>query len=173
MKQTTCHFKKIIGIDPGKSGGICLIEDDKIMKAYKCPDNIHSMCLLFSDLLKDTSISSTAVYIEKVWARPSDGRVSVFTFAQNYGHWEAIIASNGIVSEYVIPSTWMKHFDVPKGLKKKDRKNHIKDLAKAVSGYGYEYDDYYSGKKYQLQGKVTLATADAIMIARYGIDKAS
>ena len=164
MKQPTCHFKKIIGIDPGKSGGICIIEDNKIMKAYKCPDDTHSMFLLFNDMIQDTSISSVAVFIEKVWARPSDGRVSVFTFAQNYGHWEAIIASKGILPEYVVPSVWMKHFEVPKGLTKKDRKNHIKGLAIKMTSVDNEYS---------LQGKVTLATADAIIIAKYGIDKAS
>jgi hypothetical protein len=58
----------------------------------------------------------------------------------------------------------MKHFEVPKGLKKKDRKNHIKGLAIKMTSVDNEYS---------LQGKVTLATADAIMIAKYGIDKAA
>ena len=171
MKQKNCHFKKIIGIDPGKSGGICVIEDNKRMMAYKCPADVHEMCTLFDNIIKGTDISYLSVYIEKVWARPADGRVSVFTFAQNYGHWEAIVASKGIEPEYVIPSTWMKNFNVPSGLKKQDRKNHIKGLANNIISYCYDYDDYYKGNKYQFRGKVTLATADAIMIARYGIDK--
>ena len=163
MQQENCHSNKIIGIDPGKSGGICLITDNK-MWSEKCPDNPLSMSSLFKDMIHLVPPSPIMVFLEKVWARPSDGRVSVFTFAQNYGQWEGIISSAGIEAEYVIPATWMKHCQVPKALSKQERKNHIKHLAKELI-YRNEYIPY------NWKGVPTLATADAIMIAKYGLDK--
>jgi len=58
----------------------------------------------------------------------------------------------------------MKHFDIQKGLDKKDRKNLIKSMAQ----------DFMESNKYvayQWKGVATLATADAIMLAKYAIDK--
>ena len=122
------------------------------------------MALLYALMLQDTPPSKTVVMIEKVWARPHDGRSSVFTFGQNYGQWEGVIASSNIVPIYVTPSLWMKHLEVPKGLDKKDRKNLIKQMAQDF----IDSNDYIS---YQWKGIATLATADAIMLAKYAIDK--
>ena len=163
MQQENYHSNKIIGIDPGKSGGICMIEENRLW-SEKCPDNPLSMSSLFKDMIKEVSPSSIRVFLEKVWARPSDGRVSVFTFAQNYGQWEGVISSFGIEPEYVIPATWMKHCKVPTGLSKQERKNYIKHLAKELM-YKNEY------MAYCWKGVPTLATADAIMITKYGLDK--
>lgn len=162
MLQNKYSSDKIIGIDPGKSGGICLIHNNEI-RASKCPDTTQGMSDLFSEMVLDSPTTSFKVVIEKVWARPTDGRVSVFTFAQNYGRWEGIIASHGVEAEYVIPVTWMKHFTVPRGLRKQERKNHIKHLSKELL-----FKHQYVPRMWK--GVPTLATADAIMIAKYGVD---
>ena len=47
------HFK-YIGIDPGKSGGVTVIDGDDI-KAYKCPQRTEDMSTLFSLLVGGTS----------------------------------------------------------------------------------------------------------------------
>jgi hypothetical protein len=52
---------------------------------------------------------------------------------------------------FIPPKQWQMHFNVPKKLKKVQRKNWIKDKAKEL----------YPGLK------VTLATSDAILIAKY------
>jgi hypothetical protein len=53
----------------------------------------------------------------------------------------------------VTPQKWMKSIGCPPKLKKQERKNHLKELAK---------------KKYpQLGKKIILATADAMLIADY------
>ena len=153
MTQVKSH-SKYIGIDPGKSGGIVMI-DDKTNKieVKKCPDSVHDMALMFALMIGDTPSSRIIVIIEKVWARPHDGRVSVFTFAQNYGHWEGIIASHEITAHHVTPQVWMKAIGCPPRLSKKDRKNFLKELAK---------------KKYpDISKKLTLATSDAMLIAEY------
>ena len=163
MLQKNYRFKTYIGIDPGKSGGICSIEDNRL-RANKCPDSVQGMAELFKDILQDTSPKDVFLYIEKVWAMPHDGKSSIFTFGQNYGQWEGVIASFNIIPIYVTPSTWMKHHEVQKGLKKQERKNILKQMAQ-------EFIDSNSYISHQWKGVATLATADAIMIAKYAIDK--
>ena len=128
MLQKNYRFKTYIGIDPGKSGGICSIEDNRL-RANKCPDSVQGMAELFKDILQDTSPKDVFLYIEKVWAMPHDGKSSIFTFGQNYGQWEGVIASFNIIPIYVTPSTWMRHHEVQKGLKKQERKNILKQMA--------------------------------------------
>ena len=143
---------KYIGIDPGKSGGIAMIHGD-IIEVKKCPESVKDMALLFALMLQDTPPSKTVVMIEKVWARPHDGRASVFTFAGNYGQWQGIVASHEIDAVYVTPQVWIRAVGCPKKLKKQDRKNYLKALAK---------EKYPHKKK-----RMTLATADAMLIADY------
>ena len=163
MLQKNCHSKTYIGIDPGKSGGICSIEDNRL-RANKCPDSVQGISELFRDILQGTSIKDVFLYIEKVWAMPHDGKSSIFTFGQNYGQWEGVIASFNIIPIYVTPSVWMKHHEVEKGLKKQERKNILKQMAQ-------EFIDSNNYIPYQWKGVATLATADAVMIAKYAIDK--
>jgi len=163
MLQKNYRFKTYIGIDPGKSGGICSIEDNRL-RANKCPDSVQGMAELFKDILQDTSPKDVFLYIEKVWAMPHDGKSSIFTFGQNFGQWEGVIASFNIIPIYVTPSTWMKHHEVQKGLKKQERKNILKQMAQ-------EFINSNNYMSYQWKGIATLATADAIMLAKYAIDK--
>ena len=156
MTQANCHSNKVryIGVDPGKSGGIAVIDEHlEYIEVKKCPASVNDMALLFALTMGDYPPDSVCVMIEKVWARPHDGRVSVFTFAQNYGHWEGIIASHEITAHHVTPQVWMKAIGCPPRLAKKDRKNFLKELAK---------------KKYpDISKKLTLATSDAMLIAEY------
>tara|TARA_R100001443_G_scaffold19829_2_gene31638 strand:- start:592 stop:1089 length:498 start_codon:yes stop_codon:yes gene_type:complete len=163
MKQKNYHSKAFIGIDPGKSGGICCIQDNRLWSS-KCPDSVQGMSELFQRMLKDINTQDITLCIEKVWAMPHDGKSSIFSFGQNYGQWEGVIASSNIVPIYVTPSLWMKHFEIPKGLDKKDRKNLIKQMAQ-------EFINSNNYMSYQWRGVATLATADAIMLAKYAIDK--
>ena len=153
MTQVKSH-SKYIGIDPGKSGGIVMI-DDKTNKieVKKCPDSVHDMALMFALMIGDTPSSRIIVIIEKVWARPHDGRSSIFKFAQNYGQWEGIVNAHEIKPYHVTPQMWMRAMDCPKKLSKKDRKNYLKELAK---------------KKYpDVSKQIILATADAVLLADY------
>ena len=62
MLQKNYRFKTYIGIDPGKSGGICSIEDNRL-RANKCPDSVQGMAELFKDILQDTSPKDVFLYI--------------------------------------------------------------------------------------------------------------
>ena len=139
-----------IGIDPGMSGGICVIED-KFIKAYPCPRNVTDMGILFAMAISVNKTKKVVAYIEKVWARPTDGRASIWKFAENYGTWLGIAGAYEIDLKQVAPQTWMKYFETPK-LEKNRRTRFLKDKAKSM---------------YPELKKVSLKTADAILIATY------
>ena len=148
--MTNSHSKIYIGIDPGKSGGICVI-DGKFIKAYACPDNPTDMGLLFAMAISVNKTKTVVAYIEKVWARPTDGRSSIWKFAENYGMWLGIAGAYEVDLQYVAPQRWIKYFETPK-MEKTKRKRYLRDKAKSM------YPDLK---------KVSLKTADAILIATY------
>ena len=101
------HSKVYIGIDPGKSGGLCVIEND-FVKAYPCPDNMQDMAILFAMAISTNKTKEVVAYIEKVWARPNDAKGSIWKFAENYGTWRGIAGAYEIDLKQVAPQTWMK-----------------------------------------------------------------
>jgi len=152
MKKNYHSNSKIyIGIDPGKSGGICVIEDE-FAKAYPCPYDVRDMALLFAMAISVSETKTVVAYIEKVWARPTDAKGSIWKFAENYGMWKGIAGAYEIDLHEVSPQKWMKYIEVPK-MEKSARKRYLRDKARSM------YPDLK---------KVTLKTADAILIATYG-----
>ena len=148
--KTNSHSEVYVGIDPGKSGAICVIEDDFI-KAIPCPDNIQDMALVFAMSVSVNETKKVVAYIEKVWARPTDAKGSIWKFAENYGVWKGIAGAYEIELIEVSPQKWIKYFETPK-LEKSRRKRYLRDKARSM------YPDIK---------KVTLKTADAILIASY------
>ena len=138
--------KIYIGIDPGKSGGICFISGDDI-RTFKCPSTTHDMT---EELILAKDIGQCTAIVEKVHAFPGQGVTSCFNFGYNYGLWLGILSALKIPYKLVPPVKWMKYFSVPK-MEKKDRKNYLKQLAQQM------YPEH----------KVTLYNADAILLAKY------
>ena len=147
-------FKKCIGIDPGKSGGIAVITDEKV-KLYPCPKTVKDMAFLIGKCLTNFSAYKTRVFLEKVWAFPTDGRAGSFTFGENYGQWQGILASHELEPTYITPKVWQTHFDIKKGLPKPVRKKILKQMA----------IDKCPGIK-----RITLKTCDALLIAIYELE---
>ena len=147
-------FRKAIGIDPGKGGGIAVITDETI-QIHNCPKTVGQMATLIGMCLNNVAAYRTKVFLEKVWAFPTDGRAGSFTFGENYGQWQGILASHELEPTLVTPKTWQSHFEIKKGLKKDIRKKVLKQMA---------IERCPNAKK------VTLKTADAILIAIYGIE---
>tara|TARA_R110002012_G_scaffold59266_3_gene154740 strand:+ start:159 stop:404 length:246 start_codon:yes stop_codon:yes gene_type:complete len=80
----------------------------------------------------------------------------MFTFGTNYGMHLGLLASNRISYTTCTPLTWMKYYGSrPKD--KKARKKHLKQLAQQL---------YPNTDK-----AITLATADAVLIAHYCMNK--
>ena len=147
-------FKKCIGIDPGKGGGLAVITDETV-QVYNCPRTVEDMALLLGMCLNDVAAYRTRVFLEKVWAFPTDGRAGSFTFGENFGQWQGILASHELKPTLITPKEWQSHFEIKKGLKKDVRKKVLKEIAR----------DKCPNIK-----RITLKTADALLIAIYGVE---
>jgi len=152
-------FRKIIGIDPGKGGGIALISavshNKEEVKIFPCPKDVDGMAALIDVCLSNVSSYRVKVFLEKVWAFPTDGRAGSFTFGCNYGQWQGILASHELNPTLVTPKEWQSHFEIKKGLPKNIRKKLLKQIA--------------IDKCPEMKG-ITLKTADALLIAIYGLE---
>ncbi|MBX0289698.1 hypothetical protein K3G63_04575 [Hymenobacter sp. HSC-4F20] len=112
--------RAILGIDPGMTGGLCLLSDaDRLtweMPVYEVIKNggkrkkIDTLALL--RILKEASPSH--VWIEQVSAQPSNGSASAFTYGFGAGVIETAIVACGIPFTYVLPQVWKKALSVPK-----------------------------------------------------------
>ncbi len=138
----------IIGIDPGKSGAVA-VWNDGIDKVVKCPPTPKKM----ADIIKnqDCNASKLVVYMEKVWAFPTDARSSAFKFGANYGTWLGILGALNIEPKLVTPITWQKHFSKKLPKEKPLRKKALYKIAMSYT-----------------EKKIYKYSADAVLIAVYG-----
>lgn len=144
--------KHIIAVDPGASGGICVYANNTVVEAFPCQNTVNEMAESIKTTINNFSVNKSNIIavIENVHAFPTDGRSSAFKFGRNFGMWLGIFASNKLNVVQVNPYTWMKSFgDMPKI--KQERKKYLKELAKSLFP----------------NARVTLKTADAILIAKY------
>jgi len=149
--------KLLMGIDPGKSGGVVAFVDHNdlglvlnTLNPWKDLDTINHVVSMCKDYGHCEAI------IENVHAFPSDGRSSAFKFGHNAGQWEGLLTAHGIPFTKVVPHKWMSFYgQMPKD--KAERKKHLKKLAQGIlDSNGLPYN-------------ATLKTADAILIAYYGL----
>ncbi len=91
----------IIGIDPGKNGGIARIVTDKIATkaigtqefwtVHRCPKTIKEMVVILK--MFNHSAPKPKCFLESVHAFPTDGRSSAFKLGMNFGVWKFILSS--------------------------------------------------------------------------------
>jgi len=141
--------KTIIGIDPGKSGGIVWITDGKPC-VEKMPDTLQDLWELIVSISMNAGIGGTDIhaYIEQVHSSPQMGVKSAFTFGNGFGHLEMALTAAGIPFTRIRPQVWQKKL----GCMTKGNKNITKQKAQEL----------FPGIK------VTHAIADALLIATYG-----
>lgn len=159
----------IIGIDPGKSGGICelFVKEPAWSDAYSMPrkgkdvdyyrlaDKLHKV--------NHDNYGAVVAILEQQWARPSDAKGAAFRYGEHYGHLQQALLEADIFTRYVTPMKWTAALDVGQ---KSDHvapglndaqvhaawKRHLRDRAK------YWHPDL----------NATLKTGDAILLAEYG-----
>ena len=152
---------KIIGIDPGLSGGIAILENNKVQRLYDMPvmsegkknkKQLNSAQLV--KLIKDNieSQEEVSVIVEQVNAMPGQGVTSMFNFGQTFGAIKGICAALGLPIFFVRPSKWKKHFELINSSKDASR-------TKAIEMYPSLSD--------QLSKKKDVNKSDAILIARF------
>ena len=152
---------KIIGIDPGLSGAIAVLEDVKVLSLFEMPvmaegkknkRQLNSAQLV--NLIKENTNGDEeiAVIVEQVNAMPGQGVTSMFNFGQTFGAIKGVCAALGLPIFFVRPSKWKKHFELINSSKDASRTKVI---------------EMYPSFSKQLAKKKDVNKSDAILIARF------
>ena len=152
---------KIIGIDPGLSGAIAILENNKVLNLFDIPvmsegkkNKRQLNSALLVSLLRENikNNEEVAVVVEQVNAMPGQGVTSMFNFGQTFGAIKGICAALDLPIFFVRPSKWKKHFELINSSKDSSRTKVI---------------EMYPSLSNQLSKKKDVNKSDAILIARY------
>jgi crossover junction endodeoxyribonuclease RuvC len=139
----------IIGIDAGTNGGIAWITEGKPC-VEKMPDTLQDLWELLENIAINAQLDNLKIhaYLEQVSSSPQMGVKSAFTFGNGFGHLEMALTAAGIPFTRIRPQVWQKEL----GCLTKGDKNVTKRKAQELFP----------------SMKVTHATADSLLIAKYG-----
>ena len=152
---------KIIGIDPGLTGAIAILENNKVLNIFEMPvmsegkknkrqlNSAQLVKLLKDNISKNEEVS---VVVEQVNAMPGQGVTSMFNFGQSFGVIKGICSALSLPIHFVRPTKWKKHFNLIKTHKDASRTKVI---------------EVYPEISSKLSRKKDSNKADAILIARY------
>ena len=156
----------IIGIDPGITGAICILENRKVVEVYETPTMIDGkknkrqvngaqVTNIIKESLNKDKDKEVVVVVEHVNAMPGQGVTSMFNFGQSFGVIKGICSALSLPIYFVRPAKWKKHFNLIKTNKDASRTKVIQ---------------IYPGVSSKLSRKKDSNKADAILIARYFVD---
>ena len=154
----------IIGIDPGITGAICILENRKVVEVYETPTMIDGkknkrqvngaqVTNIIRERLNENK--EVVVVVEQVNAMPGQGVTSMFNFGQSFGVIKGICSALSLPIYFVRPTKWKKHFNLIKTNKDASRTKVIQTYPEISS---------------KLSRKKDSNKADAILIARYFSD---
>ena len=155
---------KIIGVDPGLSGAIAILVNNKVINIFDMPvmpegkknkrqlNSAQLVKLLKDNISKNEEVS---VVVEQVNAMPGQGVTSMFNFGQTFGAIKGVCAALGLPIFFVRPSKWKKHFELINSSKDASR-------TKAI--------EMYPSLSKNLTKKKDVNKSDAILIARFYSD---
>ena len=152
---------KIFGIDPGLSGAIAILKDNKVLNIFEMPvmsegkkNKRQLNSALLANLIKQNIIDDeeVAIVVEQVNAMPGQGVTSMFNFGQTFGAIKGICATLELPIYFVRPSKWKKHFELINSSKDSSRTKAIEMYPKLSS---------------ELAKKKDVNKSDAILIARF------
>ena len=152
---------KIIGIDPGLSGAIAVLENNKVLNIFDMPvmpegkknkrqlNSAHLVSLIKENI---STSEEVAIVVERVNAMPGQGVTSMFNFGQTFGAIKGICAALELPIFFIRPAKWKKHFELINSSKDSSRTKAIEMYPK-LSG--------------DLAKKKDVNKSDAILIARF------
>ena len=158
-----------MGIDPGKSGGFAVINQEGYIRHYKAmPKTEHDIADFLRDFSKYAEVvggqQHTFVLLEKVHAMPASftkgkikvtrGMKSTWSFAENYGFLRGVLTALNIPFDDVQPMKWQRPLGLVGGsLTTTEKKNKHKEKAQQLFP----------------ELRITHATSDALLIAYYAL----
>ena len=151
----------IIGIDPGITGAISILENKKVIDVYDTPTMIDGKKnkrqvngAQITNIIKEiiSNNKEVVVVVEQVNAMPGQGVTSMFNFGQSFGVIKGICSALGIPIYFVRPTKWKKHFNLIKTNKDASRTKVI---------------EIYPEISSKLPRKKDSNKADAVLIASF------
>lgn len=152
----------IIGIDPGISGAIAVLEDDGTyvevfdIASQKIKTGKRTRTVLDEkQIIHDLRLyedHDTQIFLERVSAMPGNGNVSMFNFGSTFGFLKGVLSSVLSAPTLVAPASWKRHHDLIR---------HEKDDARLLAKEKYPLAP--------LERKKDCDRADALLIAEYGM----
>lgn len=139
---------RVVGIDPGNTGAIALIEDGKLLWVHDMP----TMAVLSGRTKKNRIAPATVAYllsnatdvdkayVEEVHAMPKQGVSSSFAFGQGYGIVLGVLAALKFPTEKIRPPVWRKISGV-RGDKSAARHRASELFPEAASQFARAKDD--------------------------------
>jgi hypothetical protein len=143
---------RILGIDPGLTGGISLLCGDEI-ESHDIPVvggeiNIDEVLRI----IRDANPVDMGV-VEVASSRPGQGISSTFKYGQAYGALQACVVACWVPLHRVTPAVWKRHFKL----------DTDKEKARALAIRFWPGCGYFNRKKDH-------GRAEASLIARYGLE---
>ncbi len=148
----------IIGFDPGNTGAIAVLTDDKEFIA------VHDMPVMANGKKNQVNAAEVAriiniyaaenscfVVIEKVGAMPGQGVTSMFNFGMGFGVIQGVVAARELPFVLVTPQKWKKAASLIG--KEKDNARTLAQQLYPLAPLGRKKD---------------IGRADALLIARFG-----
>lgn len=155
---------KIMGIDPGLSGALALLDAGELIDIVDI-DASHSrinaahLAAVIQRWQPDFAIC------EAVTARPGQGVTSMFTFGHCLGTITAVIATLGVPYLLIRPQVWQSHFEIQSpSSAKAAHKREIADRAEAL---------FPGAPLYGPRGALKDGRSDALLLSRYAHDHLS
>lgn len=145
-------MRYIIGLDPGEKGGIAVLDKEgDIVEVSKMPMTMLDILSFLRNYPSDECVA----YLENVGhGMPGQSSAATARFARHNGHLEMALLAVGIKTNMVTPQKWEKSYQLGKSsdYTKIEWKNRLKSKAQQLFP----------------KEKITLAVADAILLAEYG-----
>ena len=151
----------IIGVDPGVSGAISILENKKVLEVFDMPTMIDGKKnkkqvngAQVTNIIKErlNGEKDVILVVEHVNAMPGQGVTSMFNFGQSFGVIKGICSALSLPIYFVRPTKWKKYFNLIKTNKDASRTKVI---------------EAYPEISNKLHRKKDSNRADAILIALY------
>lgn len=149
----------IVGIDPGFSGAIAMIDSQgAIVELFDMPILMVGKRRELDEVVINSFFASQDIkhiYIEKAQSMPAQGVASTFRYGASYGILRGICVGQGIPYTLVHPKTW--------------KKETMRDMQKGKEASIVRVGQLYPA--FKLTRKKDHGKADSILLALFGLHK--
>jgi hypothetical protein len=152
-----------MGIDPGKNGGISVVDREQVRMTNLMPETTADIWHTIDTMNKMFKIEFACIELVNAWK--GEAAKSSFTFGRNFGELKMALFASRIPYTEVVPVKWMRSFSIAPKKKKETQ---------------YAFKDRHRSKAQQLYPNLNIwdctlsmqrAVCDSILIARYAMQE--